>query len=100
MTVVRGDVDDPRGVGHHGQEGVDHVLESPVVDVQRPLHLDEVLGGVPGWVEVHARVVDQDVHLALLSVDVIPQLDYTHNVGGLHGLERDTLGLPVIHLLP
>ena len=43
---------------------------------------------------------NDDIHLPLLSVDVVPQLDYTHNVGGLHGLERDTLGLPVIHLLP
>ena len=100
MAIVGVHVDNPGSIRHHGQEGVDDVLEAPVVDVQRPLHLDEVLGGVQRGVEVHARVVDQNVDLSVFFVNLVPQVHHTHNVSYLHWHEFNSLGFLGVYLIP
>ena len=97
---MRGHVDNPPRVRHHRQEGTDDVLEPPVIDVKRPLYLDKVFRGRLRGVVVLPRVVDQDVHLALLPIDVVPQFNHTHNVGHIHPLEVNSLRLSDVNFFP
>ena len=72
VSEVAGQVHNPGRVGQHREEGIADVLESPVVDVHRPLDLAVMLSGVVGRVEVHGGVIDEDVDLTVLVEDEVP----------------------------
>ena len=61
--------------------------------------LDKVLGSILGGVEIHPRVVDQDVDLSLLLVDLVPEGYNALDVGALHRHVGHILGLDWIYLL-
>ena len=72
VSEVAGQVHNPGRVWQHREEGIADVLESPVVDVHRPLDLAVMLSGVVGRVEVHGGVIDEDVDLTVLVEDEVP----------------------------
>ena len=64
------------------------------------LYLTVVLGGVQRGVEVESSVVDENIDLAVLGEDLVPQGHHGDDVGHLHLLELDQSTLSCIHLLP
>ena len=99
MAQVAGHVHDPRPVWQEGQEGVADVLQAPVVDIQTSLDLAVMLGGVGWGVEVEGRVVDQNVNLAVLGEDLVPESHHRDNVRHLHLFELNPSAITGVHLL-
>ena len=99
MAEVTGHVDNPGSVRQEGEEGIADVLEAPVVDIQATLDLAVVLGGVGGGIEVESSVVDQNVNLAVLTEDLVPESHHRDNVRHLHLFELNQTSLAGVNLL-
>ena len=97
VAQVRGEVHDPGAGVQHRHEGLADVLHAPVVGGQRPLHLPRVQHRILTQAEVHPRVVDQDVDLAMLLMHHVPELHDAVDFSDLQSVEVDHVRL-LLHL--